>query len=64
MHNKISTIRVGNITVASGYKCEFCGVIRPFDRPDCFCEEYKSNKNNMIKEKINGIKKILKKIFY
>lgn len=63
MRKKTSAIRVGNITVASGYKCEFCGVIRPFDRPDCFCEKYKYNKNNIVEKKNNKIKKILKKIF-
>lgn len=45
-----TTIRVNDITVANGLKCRFCGVIRPYSRPNCFCEsskEYRENGNTI-----------------
>lgn len=34
-----ATILAGNITVASGWKCEECNLIRPYDRPTCPCQK-------------------------
>ena len=33
--DKSETLIVNNITVASGYKCEKCGLIRPYSMEEC-----------------------------
>ena len=43
MSDKSKTIRVGNITVASGWECKKCGVIRPYNQVKCNCNKNENN---------------------
>lgn len=36
--DKWEVIRVNNITVAQGYKCSKCKLIRPYFMEKCICE--------------------------
>lgn len=38
---KVKVIRAGNITVASGIECDWCGVVRSFSNPECNCKKQK-----------------------
>jgi len=38
MNDKYVVIQVGNLTVAQGYKCSVCGLIRPYNQVKCICE--------------------------
>lgn len=37
MKDEYKVIRSGNITFAQGYKCDNCGLIRPYDKKECVC---------------------------
>ena len=32
-------LRVGNLTIAQGYKCSDCGLIRAYHQPICVCRK-------------------------
>jgi len=38
MTDKYEVIIVGGITVAQGYKCSNCGLIRPYNQITCSCK--------------------------